>query len=92
MRMRTGIGRASKAMLVGLALVASSCSGLDPGEWGTFRYVGNVFGEAPLPMIPPVTNRDGDVFVAFGDRNEPRNPVFFFGGRGGEWDPCTFNA
>ncbi len=53
-----------------LALVLLACSGcgevLAPGQWGTFRYFGQLAGETPMRLIPPATDRDGNVYVLYG--------------------------
>jgi hypothetical protein len=50
-----------------VALLSAGCVGEpDPGEFGTFRYVGNVRGATPLNMIPPISDRDGNAYVLYG--------------------------
>jgi hypothetical protein len=39
---------------------------LEPGEWGTFRYFGQLDGETPMRILPPITDRDGNVYVLHG--------------------------
>lgn len=39
---------------------------VEPGEWGTVRYFANVLGEAPLRVIPPLSDRSGNTYVLYG--------------------------
>jgi hypothetical protein len=73
-----------------LAAAAMGCGPpLEPGEFGIFRYAGNVRGAAPLDLLPPISDRYGNTYVLFGgpDRLEVE---LFIGYRGGTWDGgCT---
>lgn len=60
---------------------------LAPGDHGAFRYFGEVNGEAPLPMVPPVTDRDGNAYVLYGAPDRPADEDFeaFAGDAHGGW-------
>jgi len=70
-----------------------SCTTLDVGEWGTFRYVADLKGVAPdMPLIPPYTDRDGNVYVLWGKADEADTKVFAgstLGGWRGGCDPSS---
>jgi hypothetical protein len=82
-------GGAARSLAVLALLAASGCVNfLDPGDYGTPRYLGEVRGEAPLTMIPPVSDREGNVYVLYGARDENEVKVFV-GHAGGGWsDQC----
>jgi len=66
-------------------LVCSGCVDyLEPGEYGTLRYFGEISGQIPLRLIPPVSDRDGNVYVMYGapDLNEVE---VFVGHAPGSW-------
>lgn len=52
---------------VWLFTLAACSPTLDPGEFGTLRYFGNVPDDAPLSMVPPLADRAGNLYVLFGD-------------------------
>jgi hypothetical protein len=67
------------------ALLAVGCVDyLDPGELGEPRYFGEVLGVAPLRLIPPVSDRDGNVYVLYGARDLNQAEAFV-GHVGGGW-------
>ncbi len=80
-------------MLLG-ATVASAQTGcvevLGPGEYGNFRYVGNVRGEAPLNVLPPISDREGNSYVLYGGLDLINDTQLFIGLNGGGWagDGC----
>ena len=81
--------------LVGLLVTSLGCSeSLAPGEHGAFRYVGNVRGAAPLALVPPISDRDGNAYVLFGDINLVSDTQLFIGLRGGGWksDGCDITG
>lgn len=39
---------------------------LEPGQPGQPRYFTEVRGQAPLPLVAPIADRDGNVYVAYG--------------------------
>ncbi len=60
--MRTGF------LLAILAGTTGCKSGLlDAGEWGTFRYFAELEGEVPMRLVPPISDRDGNVYVLYED-------------------------
>ncbi len=49
---------------------------LAPGQWGTFRYFGQIPGEGSLRLLPPLSDRDGDVYVVYGARDRTDTTVY----------------
>ena len=78
--------------LIALALVCAlgGCVDyLDPGEHGVMRYFGEVRGDAPLALLPPIADRDGNVYVLYGAR-DLSTALVFVGHAGGGWTSgCT---
>jgi hypothetical protein len=74
-----------------LFLALSGCvSPLSEGEWGTFRYFGEIRGEPPMRLLPPRTDRDGNVYVLFGDTEGGEDSVVYTGTAAGDWSSgCT---
>lgn len=71
-------------ILAAAALALPGCGGmLAPGEWGTFRYFGQLQGEAPLRLVPPVSDRAGNTYVLYGDDTVPSE--VYVGHRWGGW-------
>ena len=58
---------------------------LDPGEFGTPRYAANMRGAVPLRAVPPITDRDGNVYVAYGNVKY-RDTAVYVGKTGGGWE------
>ena len=69
-------------MLAGLTGTVGCKSGLlNSGEWGTLRYFGELTGipevewdeednnEALLELIPPISDRNGNIYVLYEDPN-----------------------
>jgi hypothetical protein len=57
---------------------------LDSGELGPARYFGEIRGDRPLPLFPPMSDRDGNLYVLSGVGN--LRPVNVFTGHaGGGW-------
>jgi hypothetical protein len=77
-----------RLVLAALALGTAACAPeLAPGEWGIFRYAGNVFGVTPLDLVPPISDREGNYYLLYGADKSPKNkPQLFIGYRGGVWD------
>ncbi|MBX2797252.1 MAG: hypothetical protein KTR31_06290 [Myxococcales bacterium] len=70
---------------VALLLTAASCTPqLPSGEWGTLRYFGNLLGEPPMRLLPPLTDRQGNVHVLYGAPDRADTQVFV-GRRSGGW-------
>ncbi|MEM1029595.1 MAG: hypothetical protein AAGN82_04555 [Myxococcota bacterium] len=56
------------AALLVTVLAVPGCTGTPaPGELGTPRYAGLVPEATPLPMAPPIHDRDGNAYVGYGD-------------------------
>ncbi len=87
-RSRVGsIGRVARAAALAVAapsVLAACAPPLETGEWGTFRFVADVPGRAPLRLLPPVSDREGNLYVLYGapDRAEA---TAFVGFRDGGW-------
>ncbi len=67
-----------------VALLAACAAPLSPGEPGTARYFGEVEGEVPLRLLPPQTDRDGNIYVLYGD-SEWADTTVFVGHAWGGW-------
>ncbi len=59
-----------------------------PGEYGVFRYVGNVRGSPPLSLFPPLSDRDGNAYVLYGDPGLLETRLFVGGASGGWTGSC----
>ena len=73
--------------LVLLAATAGCIGSPEPGEWGNFRYAGQVRGSTPLLLLPPLSDRDGNAYVAYGSVNTLELDLFI-GGLAGGWNSC----
>mgnify|MGYP004377267777 CR=1 FL=1 len=40
---------------------------LESGEWGTFRYFAELEGDVPMRIVPPISDRNGNVYVLYED-------------------------
>src|SRR5262249_37211828 len=67
-----------------LALTAACTSPPTPGEFGPFRFAGRARGRAPLNLLPPVSDRSGNIYILYGGINVPETEVFV-GRTGGGW-------
>ncbi len=78
----------------GLLICASCAEPLATGEHGQFRYVGNVRGAAPVSLVPPISDRDGNAYVLFGNVNLVNDTQLFIGLSGGGWagDGCDITG
>jgi hypothetical protein len=57
----------SRGVTVALALCATACvDGLQPGQVGQPRYLGQLRGSPPLALLPPRSDRAGNVYVLYG--------------------------
>lgn len=82
-----GARRPAAALL--LLALAGCVDYLDPGEHGVMRYFGEVRGAPPLALLPPTSDRDGNVYVLYGAR-ELSSALVFVGHAGGGWTSgCT---
>lgn len=81
------------AFAIGLVVLATTgcIDYLDPGEHGVFRYFGEVRGDAPLDVIPPITDRDGNVYVLYGDRDLFEVEAFVGHAQGGWSSGCSLH-
>src|SRR5687768_10348002 len=72
--------------LCGLGLFLAACpSEPEAGEYGTFRFAGRARGKPPLNLFPPVTDRSGNIYVAYGGVTLPGETEVFVGRVGGGW-------
>ena len=69
-------------LAAGVASTLSCVAPLGQGEIGTPRIAGIVRGAAPLAAAPPVSDRDGNVYLLTGT-DTPLNVQVFVGQRGG---------
>src|SRR5262249_48640118 len=79
------------ALLVGM--LAGCVDYLAPGEGGAIRYFGGVGSTPgmPLPMLPPISDRDGNSYVLAGLQTNPFVTAFT-GQAGGGWaSGCTLH-
>ena len=70
------------------ALLLACAQPLAPGEWGTFRWFAELKGEAPMRLLPPATDRDGNVYVLYGDHEDPESVVYTGAALGGWTGGC----
>jgi len=61
---------------------------LPPGEFGMARLFGTVRGSTPLHLQPPRTDRNGNVYVLFGNPVIAEAQVFIGRTRGGWFNKC----
>jgi hypothetical protein len=72
--------------LVAALLSAAGCiEYLEPGEHGTPRYFGEIKGEAPLNLFPPIADREGNVYVLFGSADSGLELTAYVGQTNGSW-------
>ncbi|MFO0677645.1 MAG: hypothetical protein U0169_14010 [Polyangiaceae bacterium] len=87
--------RTLRHLLVGGGAVVLAASGahcarpLRPGELGQARLVAQVRGAAPLRLIPPGSDREGNAYVLYGAPDLPQVNVFVGQARGGWTSGCT---
>jgi len=69
-----------------LAVLPACLDYLDPGQVGTVRFFGEVQSTpgSPLPLLPPISDRDGNAYVLSGGR-DLRQVTVFTGQAGGGW-------
>jgi hypothetical protein len=77
--------------LAALLLLSGCIDGLEPGEFGTLRYFGEVRGERPLRMVPPIGDRDGNAYVLYGARDVAMVEGFVGLAAGGWAGGCTIH-
>lgn len=77
-------------VVLALVAVGTGCSAeLSSGAWGTFRYFGEVSGEVPMRLLPPMTDRAGHVYVLNGARDRSDHEVIVGDPAGGWTRGCT---
>lgn len=79
------------ALLAASSLLSASCGVEEPseGEFGRFRYVNRVLGEAPLRLIPPIADISGNIYSLFGAlRDFPEQYAFVSRNGGGQAVVC----
>lgn len=69
-------------------LLFSCTPPLESGEWGQIRYFGEIGGEVPMRLLPPITDRNGNVYVAYGDRVRSDTAVWVGRNSGGWNNAC----
>lgn len=74
-----------------MALASGCIDYLDPGQHGVFRYFGEVRGAAPLDITPPISDRDGNVYVLYGDRDLFEVEAFVGHATGGWSSGCNLH-
>lgn len=79
------------ALVLGLVGACSSTSDQGPGEWGVLRYFGEIEGTAPLRLIPPITDREGNVYVLYGNRTRAEAAVYVGRAAGGWTSGCEIH-
>jgi len=79
-----------KILLAAACLIQTACSPpLSPGEWGNLRYFDEVRGETPMDLLPPATDRFGNVYVLFGNRGRTDTTVWVGHSDGGWSGGCS---
>lgn len=83
------------ALLLALSLGSASASAiscgptLGSGAAGTFRFIARVKGTPPLAIIPPVSDRQGNVYTAYGALDLRETEVFVSAAAGGSVQSCA---
>jgi hypothetical protein len=77
------------ALAIALALTLSCTDHLSSGSWGTFRYIGRVVGQPPLQLLPPISDRNGNVYTLYGGIGLPKVAAFVSVTAGGSFQSCT---
>ncbi len=90
-RPRAGTFAACLGLVASLALVvAPSCSpGLAPGGWGEFRFIGRVKGQPPLDVLPPISDRTGNIYTLYGAIGLTEVAAFVSRASGGSFAACS---
>jgi hypothetical protein len=76
-------------VLWALAGFASCTPTLKSGQWGTFRFIGSVLGKPPLNVLPPISDRNGDIFTLNGAIGLPMTNAFVSRATGGSLESCS---
>ncbi len=76
--------------LVMLAIGLASCGdALGDGTYGTFRFIGRVKGTAPLAVLPPISDRTGNIYTLYGSILLPETAAFVSKVAGSSGQTCT---
>jgi hypothetical protein len=70
--------------LLGVTVALACSQPLPPGQFGEFRLAGRAKGAVPLNLLPPATDRAGNVYILYGGIKIPEVAVFI-GKNGGGW-------
>ncbi len=74
---------------VAALLVLPGCAEpLNPGEPGTARYFGEIRGETPMRLLPPRTDRAGNVYVLYGHPDHVDTTIYVGHVQGGWSGGC----
>jgi hypothetical protein len=65
--------------------VAGCIDYLEPGQPGQARYFTEVRGAAPLPLVAPIADRDGNLYVAYGSDSSLGQATAYVGHAAGGW-------
>ena len=81
------------SLFVPALLATTSLLGCSPplenGEIGNIRYFGEIPGEVPMRLLPPTTDRDGNIYVAYGARNRTDTEIWAGRASGGWNNACS---
>lgn len=82
--------RRSLALLGVLALASLASCGdtLGEGEIGKPRLLGFVLGVSPVTMVPPISDRSGNIYLLYGGRSAPDTNAFIVRTGGGVSAGC----
>lgn len=77
--------------MIGLASIALASCGhsLETGEWGTYRFIGRVKGQAPLNVLPPVSDRNANIYTLYGAIGVTEVSAFISRAAGGSAQVCN---
>jgi hypothetical protein len=83
-------GGLRRLVAAALAALAGCVGDHEPGEWGVIRYFAELPGRAPMRMVPPMTDRDGNIYVLHGDHTRPE-VIAYVGRKSSRWvRSCDF--
>ena len=81
----TAVHHVNRGLVALIAAAGIACvSGLESGQLGNVRYFGELLGEPPMRLVPPLADRDGNIYVLYGAPDRQDTQVFV-GRRGGGW-------
>ena len=79
------------ALLATVATQAGCIEYLEEGELGRARYFGEVRGVVPLNLMPPISDRDGNVYVLYGSAELTETAAHIGHARGGWTSGCNIH-